>query len=417
MTASLEAKTVNIVIQGFIDHQNVDEFGKTAYHFIKRAEKKGEKVYFGSPKKYYFANENVNYQDIKTVKDVKKLMQAVKKDLGPNDQVNLLVNGHGFSTKNERRPENTGLVLDKEKLTHKKLGDLIWDNIPFFTKVKMIAPYCFSGGIHTIAFDRPRTCSVSATDFRTPSYGEGDIFSGGTTTAFGSKRSLLIRKNPNMSFEESFQRTAEKDFLNDQRGTTSSMAYLKKLLGEGAYKKRQSWWERMTDYHAPYTKGANPIKELCKDFDKDDYLIGKKVTPFIKQVQTIVERSEFEDIFSDASIPDFVIKRYRDIWNRYKDNFPAFLKKYNDQRSSYEMMIPSFTRGEDGSLVEVSQLPWNQAQMVNEFQNEVRQSFSHLLYLYKIKNDLRLIKRLYNEKDRFDIGVFERLVECENGQL
>jgi hypothetical protein len=404
---SSQAKTVNLMILGLVDKPNVDEFGKSAFYFIKRAEKKGEKVYFGSPRKYSFVNKKHNFHTVTKAQDIKDMLKEIKKDLSPTDQLNIFINGHGHSTNNENKPEETGIVLKNGKISHDLLDQYIDDEIPFMTKVKITAPYCFSGGIHSISFYRPNTCSVSATDFRTPSYGEGDIFFG-TTSSYGTNFSKLINKKPILSLADAHKEIVLSDFRNDQRGSLSSMDFIKRKLSQSQYGSSQSLIDRLSGEPIKYTKPSNPIHKLCNNLNNDDFLNGSKIDPFLNDFSKVLSHLEFEDIFNNKKIPSFVIDRYKKIWNKYKKNYPKFLKIYKQSLITHNAVLKS----QQNKVVS-----WKDKKFLNEIKHETKQMFSQLLYLYKIKDDLKRINDFYSTSDKYDIQKFEDLVRCENDPL
>jgi len=406
----VHSKTINITLLGLIDAPNEEEFNKAALYFSIASLKNKEKTIVAAPWKLNFIDglKSIEYNKLQNKKDLKKILKKVGEGLSGEDTVNFFIYGHGFAAKSELKPETSGIVLSEGKLRHKEFENLVWEYIPFGANVKVIAPYCFSGGIHELSMSRPNTCSAAATDFRTPSTGENDIF--GTSNTYASKITYMLYSQPKESLENLHLITAESDFWNDRNGRLSSMDYLRRLFKTPPYKKTQGFIDRLFSDYPLKTNLYNPIEKHCEGLDKNAMLEKEKVTSLIEQTREIVKKIDEEGVFTNKKVPEFVKNRYKNIIKRYSDNFDSYLKLYTKKQNDYQFFKNELL-DENGNFK--TAVDYYHQMTFYDIEREARLTFSQLLYFYRLKEDVKLIEDLYDKGDVYDIHKFERLVKCE----
>ena len=132
------------------------------------------------------------------------------------------------------------LPAGKEYISHQKISDSIRSVTRNYNAVKIIGIHCYSGGTHEIAHKNQNTCSLSSSDYLSPSfskiyinlYGEGII---DERNATASNKKFDLNKDGKTSMLEAHFAGLANDNMNFGRNTTSSMAYLDKVLSQGAY--------------------------------------------------------------------------------------------------------------------------------------------------------------------------------------
>lgn len=412
---SAQAKNITVAILGNMPtNWEHEDFGQTSLYLTRAAQKRGEQVILGSPFKFRFINgrsPGLSHFNVQDDDDIKALMKKVNSLVGPGDTVNLLVYGHGMPTRNETNPDKTILQLGKDRINHQKLSKIINKNLSKEVGLKVIAPYCFSGSIHRISQKRKNSCSVAASDFRTPSKGESSCFFGPCQAirSYGMDIGKKIYENPNMSLAQAHEQVSEKDYMNERRGKLSSIDYLQRIFKTGPYKIRKNWFQRVFSDHPDKTVGKNFIKKNCSDVKHIIELEMDELEKLSDNVTKIVEHINLSDEFSEE-VPTFVRERYEVNLDRYKKELPKLIDDLNSTYNAAKGINEQVRLAkENGQLMD-----WSEQQMAMEVKDEARHKANEFLRYHHYDEEITLINRLYAKGNKKQIAKFEGMVQCEN---
>jgi len=163
--------------------------------------------------------------------DVEAQIKTAASRLQPEDTLTIYLNDHGDAPTSATDAISGSVVLYGRDLSlfppelkDTELLQMIAQDVPEGTPVKIVAQLCYSGGLNEIAFALPNVCSATSTDFRSMGYVKTQ-YSHGFWAQASQGKSLL----------ESHFAGLLADTYNQKRGQTSSMAYVDKVLHEGPY--------------------------------------------------------------------------------------------------------------------------------------------------------------------------------------
>jgi len=178
-----------------------------------------------------------------STQDVENAIKLAVSKLKSGESLTLFVNDHGSSPNSVNEPLSSEIVLYggtvtklPPQLSHSDLMNLIKKYVPQENNVKLVGVHCFSGGLHSIAFNLPNVCSAASTDFRTPTKttGEINLYGKGFWNEVRSK-TINLTGNGKTNLYEAHLAGTMMDTENEGRGELSSMAYVDSVLGYGAY--------------------------------------------------------------------------------------------------------------------------------------------------------------------------------------
>ncbi len=173
----------------------------------------------------------------------------------PKDPLVIFINDHGYASNGLERDEDgsfssdipivmnpldSGIDMGEANLSHRELSEYISKTHSSRKYVRLIGVHCFSGGLHSISFKNPNTCSASSSDWLTVSHSTPVINL--YANAFVNEKDLLpnekqfdFDKNGKTSLMEGHLAGLSYDPVNFGRGQISSFAYVDSVLKKGAY--------------------------------------------------------------------------------------------------------------------------------------------------------------------------------------
>ena len=409
------AKDITVAILGAMPSSwEEEDFGQTTLYLTRAAEKRGEKVIIGAPFKMSFINgknPNLEYFNIENSKHIKKLIQKIRTVVSPGDSVNLLIYGHGNPTRYESKHNQTSIQLSGERLRSDKLIKIINKNLPKNIGIKTIAPYCFSGSIHRLSYDRPNSCSAAASDFRTSSKGESSCFFGECEAirSYGMDIGKIIFNNPKISLADAHEIVSESDPLNQRRGDLSSIDYIKRIFKKGPYKIRKNWLQQVFSDGPEETSGENYLGKVCSDSTLAHELTPEKLDSLIENTKEILNTLDIRNSFKQG-VPSFVIDFIDRNFHRYKTQFDDESASYRNNHANVISNIEFHKESEkNGELTD-----WNDKIFLNRMKEELTQKTNELLRYELYRERIQLINLLYRKGTQDQIRKFEDLIRCEN---
>jgi len=175
-----------------------------------------------------------------TMEDLESAFALLASGLEPGDPVDIHISDHGDWAPEGEPAWNGSFILyhpsvDQPwlQVSHQAFMDLIRRHIPVANPVRLTGSYCFSGGIHQVAFELPHVVCSTLTDLRSVSIRrEGPAFT--YTNAVWGTFQVSRRNTPRTLYHAHWEAmTGER--MNEGRGSLSSMAYVDSVLKRGSY--------------------------------------------------------------------------------------------------------------------------------------------------------------------------------------
>lgn len=183
-------------------------------------------------------------QPLMSEEDLRSAIHAAAKNVKPGESLSIALIDHGGPPDKHEDPASATFILYNKgwnywtgkdvKVSYRRIGEIIKKEIPADVTVKLVSSLCFSGGVHEIAETLPNVCSASSVDFAS------------MTSVFlnlGSSENEIyqlsmwdhLKFNPKSSLQDMHFSAVNVDFDNAGRGMLSSLAYVDKILKEGAF--------------------------------------------------------------------------------------------------------------------------------------------------------------------------------------
>ncbi len=361
-------------------------------------------------------------------KDIENAIKSMVKKLKPGEPFNFFINDHGYGPNSERKPENSGFYLynpesnwdknpsyDVPKMSHEKFLEMINKLVPKETPVRIIGIHCFSGGLHSIAFSRPNTCTSASTDFRTPTYSEEkfNLYGKSFWEEFYRKDFDLDHDNKTSLFEAHMGGFTHDD-NNESRADVSSFAYVDSILKEGPYVEQDSWLKRVFD---------DPSEVAVPNFN---YLVCSLLPNFDEEIKKLKGVADILDkIAPTQQMPKDSEKVMQQIPTASKNLFKLAIEDYQANHEKYQKIlsdlrdaISEFRR--NWEAVEEKQKDGKRAEFTTAFAKldmQYRQEMGKFIPTYYLMNKMKKVERFLNIATPDQKKKFTELMQCESAPL
>ncbi len=156
-----------------------------------------------------------------------KQVTALLKDDAKSNVLQLVDHGSmsaGSELSRTKMQFEAALYLPGYKIPLSEISQLVKDNKRPSKNLKVIASMCFAGGVHQLAVDNPKTCSLSAVDKATYRLypGEMNPFDKAVLGRMSERGATLF---------DSYIAGVQADMMNHGRAKLSSMYYAQKVIG------------------------------------------------------------------------------------------------------------------------------------------------------------------------------------------
>lgn len=186
----------------------------------------------------------------------------------------IFMTGHGFSPRVESNPRTAGLQSifknGETALNNKVLGNLIGKKLDNTKYNRIIATQCYSGSIHNISFDFENVCSLSSTDWKSPSIvtqkDNINLYVKGILIEKQSSN-LGLNSNGKMNLIDAHIAGILTDYKNDSKQSPSSIAYVDYILGEGPYLNFDSQISSRKNCNKNSNQSSGGVSSLTKLFE------------------------------------------------------------------------------------------------------------------------------------------------------
>lgn len=263
--------------------------------------------------------------------DIEEAIKKAASNLKRGDSLFLFITDHGGAPSSETDPLSSKIVLwgpdawSMPAITHKKLLSLLEKYVPKDASIKLAGTHCFSGGLHSVAFALPNTCSIASTDFRTPSltaYDKNKSYTYGLWQEIKEKRFDLDGDNKT-SLQEAHLDAIVTDTENENRSDISSTAYIDFVLQEGPYKHVDSILRRVIMLPASETSTTNTKKADCEIcIDVNQIRLASELENLAATIVPLVS----------GSIYDYAAKDW-------KKNGNSYITKLNGSKAQYAKLL------------------------------------------------------------------------------
>jgi len=164
----------------------------------------------------------------------------------------------GDATDHAYVPASSSIKMERGDFSHEEFGELLQEKYSANKFVRIVGVHCYSGGIHEISFVNKQTCSLASTDWVSKSssteeinlYGKGIV---AEKDLLSENKKFDLDKNGNTSLTEAHFSGLSYDNFNFGRNSLSSMAYIDKILEQGAYQRKLE-----NDNYDPYQNNLTP---------------------------------------------------------------------------------------------------------------------------------------------------------------
>ncbi len=336
-----------------------------------------------------------------SVGDLEDLIEKMAKNLKPGEVFNFFIDDHGSEPKSDRSPETSGFYLfskssgaSAQKVTNEELLSMIKKYVPASSPVHIVGTQCFSGGVHTISFDRPNTCSVANSDFRTTAKSdpERDPYSEGFHDYFFQKIGESSEEGKRTSLFDAHMRGFSKDTVNQGRGDASSFAYVDSVLKEDSYTQKDSWWQRVSGSPSQVSP------------PKNDYLVCAVEGNFATEIKRL---GEISAILGQG--PQNIYQKAIDDWNANHGQYEAVIQRAKADIAKIQRDWNALD--ENQKQLQRWKLTEDYEKVTKRFQQESGKFMSTYYLLYKLQKVSKFMKSANAEQKT----KFAELIKCENG--
>jgi hypothetical protein len=407
---SVFSKSTQVIVLGAqVQNTNKQEYLLNSNNLIDAARSKGEHVFIGAPSEYekeFNHHENVTFVTVETQKELSAMFKRVNFENA--ESINLYIHAHGLPTTSEKRPDEVKILLGRVRLGLDHLTKMLNYRINKGQKLKVIAPFCFSGAVHQISYSRPNTCSASASDFRTPSISEFDCFAGKCVIedSWATRFTEAVKSNKNSTLAAGFQIAQGDGELNDKRGSLSSIDFLKRLYSKAPYNKTRNWFTRVFSSVPEITPKQDAMRKYCKSKESIFSVTTDDVESLLDELSDKVHNMS-DNYGFESNIPKSIQIHYHDKLFEYSLTFEKrkelFLGFFELGRKAKKLMDMGHGDEYQGQL-----------SMASLYSEKLRLSSNDLLEFLKINDEIELINKLYKSKNLKNIKKFEELFYCEN---
>ena len=405
-----KAKSTQVIVLGAqIQSTNKQEYLINSNNLIDAAREKGEHVFVGGPSEYekeFLHHENVTFVTVETQKELSTLFKRVNKE--QTNEINLYLHAHGLPTSSEKKPDEVKILLGRVRLGLNHLSKTVNHTIDPTKRLKVTAPFCFSGSIHQLSLKRSNTCSASASDFRTSAISEFDCFGGDCVMedSWAFRFTSRQRSNPDATLGELFDVAQGNGKLNDHRGSLSSIDFLKRLFQKPPYEATRNWFTRIFSSTPETTKKEDAIELYCHAEESVFTIDSEKIENIFNDInEGLLEHQNYLGL--DSRVPEFVR-------NHYKDKFLIYSMTLEKRK---RLFLELFNLGREAKKLVDSNLGDEfraQKSLATIYAEKLRLQSNELMEFFKIENEMSLINKLYQKGKKKEIGKFEELFECEN---
>lgn len=350
-------------------------------------------------------------------------LEEFHKQSKPGGSSLIFINDHGGAPVSNDDPASATISLGGQiDLRTQDFGDFANLKLSDQKYVRLVGIQCFSGALHEVSFQNENTCSATSTDFsvtnlsdeRISLYGQGFWYAANSATYERSPADL--DENGEVSLLEAHYAGMVEDTNNEGRGQTSSMAFIDKVLKQGAYDPTNVERHGFFDFNyskirmnPPPTFGVIEEKEPCK------LNAQSNLTDLIK-VQNMVDATLNHGSLLEESAETLgpLLPFYKKMRERFQDyerqlsaGTDAYLEKDRQLRKEWEALNPLekiFKHGEFEEKFEA--LRWKAVQ-----DNIALYSF------WKFAEYMRKTKEFLTKATEDQKKTFRRLVDCENAPL
>jgi hypothetical protein len=192
--------------------------------------------------------------------EVINVLKTAGSRLKAGETLLLFIDDHGDTAESEKDPASAKIVLRSTnvftappKISVREFGDILDATIPRSARIKIVADFCYSGGLHQLAFNHDNIATAVVTDFRTVATIKAPYVEGFWREIAADAKTSLIEAHL-------------AGLLNDQgnagRGVISSIAYVQSLMKQGPYKEvdDQNWFRQTVLRHP--SKGPVRLSDI-----------------------------------------------------------------------------------------------------------------------------------------------------------
>ena len=257
---------------------------------------------------------NVTLHTISGRKSITKLLESASKEGSKN--YTMMIFAHGLTPKSEKSPESTRVYLPNGTPKIEELGHLINSNLNSKSRLKIMAPFCYSGAIHHISRNRDNTCSIAASDFRTISRSQVDCFGNNCILerSWATSATRLIKNNPNSTLTQIMTMAKGAGDLNDKRGDLSSIDFLKHLYKVKPYAETRNWFTRLFTNYPASTPKMNHLIDLCPEEDNLSTAKEAKLQTLVEKIEEIILEKE---MLFNRKMPNVIKNQYKEKLDEY----------------------------------------------------------------------------------------------------
>ena len=404
-----KAKSTQVIILGAqIQSTNKQEYLINSNNLIDAAREKGEHVFIGGPSEYekeFFNHENVTFITVETQRELSSLLERVNKE--NTSTIKLYIHAHGLPTSSEKKPDEVKIILGRVRLGLNHLSKTINYRIDLTKRLRVVAPFCFSGSIHQLSMKRHNTCSASASDFRSPAVSEFSCFGRDCMMedSWAYRFTSSQKSNPNATFTEHFEVAQGDGKLNDHRGSLSSLDFLKRIFQRPPYEATRNWFSRVFSSTPETTKKKDAIELYCQS-DRSVFTVDSlKIEKIFNDInEGLLEHQN--SLGLDPRVPEFVRNHYKDKFLIYSMTLEKrkrlFLELFNLGREAKKLI--DLNLGDEFR---------GQKSLAVIYAEKLRIQSNELMEYFEIESEMSLINKLYQHGNKQEIKKFEELFNCE----
>ena len=405
MIAPCFGKNTPIVILGqSIRPTDKQEYIATTINLINLSYKDGQKIYIGAPRDlqvHFEKYPNVVFMPVSNKSDISIILDKAASEKSKN--YTMMVFAHGLTAKSEKHPESARIYLSDETPKIEDIAKIINDKLPTKSRLKIMAPFCYSGAIHHLSRSRKNTCSIAASDFRTISRSQIDCFGNDCVLekSWALSATQHLQGNPNSTLSELMTVAQGAGDLNDKRGDISSIDYLKFLYRVKPYAETRNWFTRLLSHYPEESPKENHIIDLCPEEKNLESAKKSKIESLVNKIEEIILKEEM--LFS-KKVPEVIKKLYE----RKLHNYLKFLQ---DKKHTYFEFLTMY---QEASKLNIDKLNRSQRQQLESAAEQLRLSSNNIFEFVKIVKEMDLINQLYKDNKRERVQKFEDMFRCEN---
>lgn len=416
-SAQAWAKDQTLIIVGSQpkDPKGFEESSRLIYEQSRKAGREVRILATDGSFKFGAAGEMLPASSLDSVREqIQAAVERIKRD--PKGGTLLIhIDDHGTSPATS--PASGGFLLhnasekDGNWVSHPQLFLAIKDLVPPNVRVKLVGEYCYSGGLHEVAFRLSNACAASVTDFRTPGLSAKDEASAYAKGFYGA--------GLGDSLMGSHWKGASLDQFNEMRGQTSSMAYIDKVMGTGAYDpENKAGWTSIIRLRSP--SGDSPTA------GKESFQAGGGTTggcldlvPQFQETERIareVARIAWrpQGGASPGSLPAALRTSYEravEDWDRSKGRYAATINRLQgelDVKSAAFDRLPLWKQLAQGPEM----IRW-----FLKFQDRAGSELSDFARTRQILEDGRKVQKFLSKASDEQKTTYYRLLQCESEKI